>query len=714
MSLSTNKGTSSDFAQYQQSFVDIFTHDPSILPPEFENGKIPYSFLVSAFKVVDSTKSRNSIVDTLTNMFRTIIYHSPDDLLPALWLSSNSIAPQHEGIEMGIGGSIMTKAIVNVTGRTAAALRADYERLGDLGDVAFESKSKVRTLFQPLKKLTLEGVFKTLHQIAGAKGSGSSSIKQDLVQKLLVSCRPDEIRYLTRTLISNLRIGAVKTSMLIALSRAAMMTQPGKHILVQPKLPWKQKEKDSVKEKLKTAEGILKQCYAQVPDYNIIVPYLLQPNIGVEHLLQYCSVTPGTPIKPMLGKITRNLEEVFSKLKDRSFVCDVKYDGMRSQIHKLENGKVALFSRHLENITSAYPDVSAAILQSLSLNTSSLILDAEIVAISPINGDIQTFQTLASRGRKNVTLENIKVPVKVLIFDIMYHNGISLLQLPLKKRREVLKEAINVNPGSVEFVETLVVDAMVANGMTEEERESTVQEFLKKAIDGGSEGLMIKVWEQENKPGDSEGNSRSGILCTYEPDKRTESWLKVKKDYLDGIVDSIDAVPIGAWYGNGRKAGWYSPFLLAVYNPQTESYETLTKVLSGFSDSFYKEKLEFYSADSNRLIPGPLNSYNVSSSLIPDVWFKPSEIWEIKGSEFTISSMHTCGREEIRVGGDNGKGLSLRFPRFIRVREDKFAEGWDGIEGVNTTDDVVEMFLKQGRKVEGDDRMEEGDDSEGE
>ncbi|CAG8532430.1 5627_t:CDS:2, partial [Diversispora eburnea] len=167
--------------------------------------------------------------------------------------------------------------------------------------------------------------------------------------------------------------------------------------------------------------------------------------------------------------------------------------------------------------------------------------------------------------------------------------------------------------------------------------------------------------------------------------KRIESWLKVKKDYVNGIGDSIDVVPIGAWHGNGRKAKWWSPVLLAIYNPETETLESVCKCMSGFNDQFYKEMKLKYSKKNGTILTHKKPYYDVAEGLTPDVWFEDQEVWEVKGADITISPIHKAAFGKV----DPNKGLSLRFPRFIRVREDK------SIDDATKSDQISEMFFKQ-------------------
>lgn len=158
------------------------------------------------------------------------------------------------------------------------------------------------------------------------------------------------------------------------------------------------------------------------------------------------------------------------------------------------------------------------------------------------------------------------------------------------------------------------------------------------------------------------------------------------RDYCIGLHDTVDVVPIGAWHGSGRKAGWFSPFLLAVYDPETEEFQSLCRCMSGFSDAFYKAAtLRLQEA----VIPSRKTYYNTLES--PDVWFDACEVWEIRGADLSISPVH---RAAVGHAVHAERGVGLRFPRFVRIREDK------GIEDATNASAIAEMYLAQERKVE--------------
>ena len=166
------------------------------------SGGTPYAFLTHSFILINSTRSRLKIVDYLVNTLRVIIHHDPTSLLPLVWLTTNAIAPPFEGVELNLGGSVISKALVSASGLTGAKLKSLYDKWGDVGDVAFEAKMAVRTLVKPTP-LTVRGVYATLRSIARAKGQGSAETKRRLVERLLVSAKGEEVRYIGRTLVQH-------------------------------------------------------------------------------------------------------------------------------------------------------------------------------------------------------------------------------------------------------------------------------------------------------------------------------------------------------------------------------------------------------------------------------------------------------------------------------------------------------------------------------
>jgi DNA ligase 1 len=680
-----------------------FTFDPAKYIPELQKhwandgGDASYALLTQAFILVNSTTKRIKIVDTLVNLLRILIEGAPDSLLPAVWLATNSFAPPYEPAELGLGGSAISKAFKNIYGLNAQGLRTLYNKHGDAGDVAFEAKKRQSFTLKKPKPLTIKGVYQSLVKIARSKGTGSQETKQRIIETLLRGTRnAEESRYIVRTLVQHLRIGAVKTTMLIALARAFLFSRPPKAEFAIKGMECLAKlKKDELAELYLRSEEIVKASYARHPNYDDLVPCLLE--IGVtEELLVRCGLTLHIPLRPMLGSITRDLSDMLTKLQGRDFACEYKYDGQRAQVHCDSNGKVSIFSRHLELMTDKYPDLVSLVPQIRGESVSSFILEGEVVAVDQETGDLQPFQTLTNRAKKNVDIGSIKVDVCLFSFDLMYLNGEPLLGRSFRERRDMLRSLFTEIPNRFTWVKNL--DATSADS-------EAVLEFFKTATDVKCEGIMVKVLDNEAQnnlvPGslddeDLETNEellppkkkdkstrRKALLSTYEPDKRLESWLKVKKDYSTSS-DTLDLIPIAAWHGNGRKAKWWSPILLAVRNPETGVLEAVTKCMSGFTDKFYQSNKDKYSQDSENVIGSKPSyvDYNVGE---PDVWFEPQEVWEMAFADITLSPTYTAAIGLV----SEERGLSLRFPRFLRVREDK------SIDEASTSDYLATLWRKQ-------------------
>ena len=298
--------------------INPTAYDPSPRPQSSRSINAPYALLTHAFVSLSQTRSRVAIINILTNVLQTIILHYPTSLLPAVYLLSNSLGPQFIPIELGLGASIISRSIQQISGLSAAALRRLYNTTGDVGDVAFAAKSNVRTLV-PHAPLTVPYVYQSLLEIARCGGQGAGKEKQKIVEKLLLSASGEEIRYLTRTLSQNLRVGAVRTSILSALARAMALTPkpsfgppsvdqtPSFHLSASllsdlEKLTSssitsssKGKSRDSTGEPIlsyfKRAESLVKQVYVRHPSYDKIIPALLQG--GLDSLAESVPLVVG-------------------------------------------------------------------------------------------------------------------------------------------------------------------------------------------------------------------------------------------------------------------------------------------------------------------------------------------------------------------------------------------------------------------------------------
>ncbi|MED6137879.1 tRNA ligase [Stylosanthes scabra] len=552
----------------------------------WENGTpVPFSLLASALDMIDKESGRMARTDIACNLMQTVIYSTPEDLLPLMYLLGKKVAPAHEGVELGIGEPSIILALAEATGRTKPTIKKLDKKLGDLGLVAKKCRPLQPIFGRKPEPLTIRKVFNTFRDIAKESGKASQEKKENHIKGLVVAGNDCERQYLIRLLQGKLRIGMGDQTLLAALAQAAVYTEEHS------------KPPADIKSPVEEAVKIVKQAYSVVPVYDKIVSALLTH--GVWKLPSTYNFTP---------------------VKDVEFTCEYKYDGERAQIHYMENGSVEIYSRNAERNTGKYPDVVAAISRVKKSTVSSFVLDCEIVGYDREKQTIRSFQDLSGRPRKNVSMDNIKVDVCIFAFDILYLNGRALLQDNLKIRREHLYASFEEETGVFQY-ET----AITSNDIEE------IQEFLDQAVASSCEGLIIKTLDEDS---------------TYEPSNRSQNWLKLKKDYLNNIGDSLDLVPIAAFHGRGKRTGDHK---------------------------------------GQCIVPGPKSYYRYGETMKPDVWFEASEVWEVKAADLTISPVHRAAVGIV----DSDKGISLRFPRLVRVRPDKKPEE------ASSSEQVAEMYNAQ-------------------
>ncbi|XP_070079213.1 DNA ligase 1 isoform X3 [Equus caballus] len=615
--------------------------------------KVPYLAVARTFEKIEEVSARLRMVETLSNLLRSVVALSPPDLLPILYLSLNRLGPPQQGLELGIGDGILLKAVAQATGRQLESVRAEAAEKGDVGLVAESSRSTQRLMLPP-PALTASGVFTKFQDIARLAGSASTTKKMDVIKGLFVACRHSEARFIARALSGRLRLGLAEQSVLAALAQAVSLTPPGQEFPPAVVDAGKGKTPEARKTWLEEQGMILKQTFCEVPDLDRIVPVLLEH--GLERLPEHCRLSPGVPLKPMLAHPTRGVSEVLKRFEEAAFTCEYKYDGQRAQIHVLEGGEVKIFSRNQEDNTGKYPDVISRIPKIRLPSVTSFILDTEAVAWDREKKQIQPFQVLTTRKRKEVDAAEIQVQVCLYAFDLIYLNGKSLVREPLSRRRQLLRENFVETEG--EFVFATSLDTKDTD---------QIAEFLEQSVKDSCEGLMVKTLD---------------VDATYEIAKRSHNWLKLKKDYLDGVGDTLDLVVIGAYLGRGKRAGRYGGFLLACYDEESEELQAICKLGTGFSD----EELEEHHQSLQALVlPSPRPYVRADGAVAPDHWLDPSAVWEVKCADLSLSPIYPAARGMM----DGEKGISLRFPRFIRVREDKKPEE------ATTSAQVAHLYWKQ-------------------
>lgn len=606
-----------------------------------------YKSLCEVFEEIENESSRLKIIDIISAFFKKIIESGSSNavktLVEVVYLSINRLGPDYESnLELGLGETLLIKSISESTGRSTGNIKSEYVKLGDLGKIAMSSRSKQSLMFKP-KPLTVDVVFSNLTEIAKSTGNSSQNKKIGIIVKMLSSCSSVEAKFLIRSLEGKLRIGLADKSILTALARSILQFQ-SKSNKIAPEIVSK-------------AENLLKDAFNQVSNYEIIVSSALEH--GIMNLKDHIALTPGIPLKPMLAKPTKAITEILDKFSGTLFTCEYKYDGERAQIHLLNNGAIKIYSRNSEDMTQRYPDLIETLKHFIKpeANVKSLILDTEAVAWDRTEKKILPFQVLTTRKRKDVKLEDIKVQICIFAFDILCINDEPLIQKSFKERRKIMFDNLNILPGQFDFAIHRNLDNI-----------EDIQHFLDQSIKDSCEGLMVKSLEG-----------------TYEPSQRSSNWLKLKKDYLQGIGDSIDLVVLGGYYGKGKRTGFYGGFLLGCYNAETGEYETTCKIGTGFSDQDLKD---LYEKLFQKVLAEPKTYYvydTDNSNSKPDVWFEPTLVFEVLTADLSLSPVYKAGSASM----ESSKGISLRFPRFLRVRDDK------GPEDATNSDQLIELYENQ-------------------
>lgn len=633
---------------------------------------LPFSSLVTVLSKIESTKGENSkdIIKTLfSNLFTEIISSYPHDLPLVYYFLLSKVGPSYKTPEFGIGNGIMERAVGKVIGMSDNQIKDKMKDIGDLAIIASEGKKTVKTMdkfagfvkVSKVKELTINDVMKCYKDITEKKGKSSMEEKMKLLCALMFRANKDEIKYIVRSLTRSLKIGASFKTIIFSLGRCISQIFKGNI-----------NEKETTKYLLISIHQLSDEDIV----FNHIINLIKTNNVNeFKTLPQLCMITPGIPVNPQLARPTNGINVIFKRFENIKFTCEYKYDGFRGQIHYNNiNNKTEVFSRNLENMTETFPDIVEYVKQFIHKSNeqqqiTSFIIDCEMVAFDKVNNKILPFQQLTTRSRKNVDISQITIHVCMFVFDILYLNGESLMHKTLQERREILYNTFTENE-YIQFAKQLISD-----------NTSEIESFMNESILAGCEGLIIKALEKNSE---------------YMPGQRNFNWLKLKKDYLNtSIGDSIDLIIIGAAYGKGKRVGKYGSFLLACYNDDSETYETVTMTGGGLKD---EDIDKMYNDLQEYIIPHPKSNYRIGLAEV-DVFFEPCFVWEVKTADLTMSPIYTAGYEEM----PQRKGISLRFSRFIRPRPDKKPEE-------ATTSEYMVKLYKEQASVNNNVNIEFGDD----
>ena len=578
-----------------------------------------FSIIAELFEKMENTSKRIE----LTNILVELLKKTPKKIIPnVVYLLQGIIRPNFEGVELGVAEKLAIRAISKSSGLPIKKIEDDYRNCGNLGLTASNIlKLKTQTTFTA-EKITVERVYETLFKIANLEGKGSQDLKMKYISSLLNDATPLEAKFVLNILLGTLRLGIAENTVMDALA----IGFTGK------------------KEYRKQIED----AYNVSSDLGKVSEVIASE--GLDGIKKF-QISLFNQVRPMLADRIKSEKEATEKMPVE-FAAEYKLDGERVQIHK-QADKIILFSRSLENITKYYPDIVENIGNSLDVNEG--IFEAEIVAINENTGEFLPFQELMHRRRKYKLKEAVlQYPITVNFFDVLYFDGKNCLNLKYSERRKILESSVKEN----NFAK-LVPMAIVKN-------ENEVEDFLENSINSGCEGLMLKILDAAYRAGTRGGN-----------------WLKLKREYRNELGDSLDLVVIGAYFGKGRRTGLYGTLLLGTYNPENDTFPSICKVGTGFTDESLDQ---LYQILSNKVILK--KNSRVVSEMEADVWLEPELVLEVVASEITLSPIHKTGLNLVR----KDTGFALRFPKFTgKIRYEK------AVEDASTHDEVLALYKNQSK-----------------
>jgi DNA ligase 1 len=582
-----------------------------------------YALIADAYEKIEATTKRLEMTDLLVELLKK----TPKNVIAkVVYLTQGKLYPDFMGIEMGVAEKLAIKALSRAAGQSESVIQAELQKSGDIGQTSQKQleKRKQATFFS--KELTVERVYETLDKLAKTSGSGAVDMKLALLCGLLTDASPKEAKWIIRTVTGNLRLGIADMTVLDAL---AIAYGGGKE-----------------------AREFTERAYNISSDLGRVANVVAEK--GLDGIKEF-QVAIFEPIRPMLAERLGAPEEILEKFSGKC-VGEYKYDGERIQAHK-KGAKVVLFSRRLENISDQYPDALDLIKEKIAVQEA--IFEAECVAMDLETGDMRPFQELMHRRRKYGVEAAVRdYPISLFAFDVLYVDGQDLTKEPFPQRRKILEKIIaqanRIKPATQKLVKT----------------PKELEDFFEEAIAEGCEGLMCKSISKDS---------------VYQAGNRGWLWIKYKRDYKSEMKDTVDLVVVGAFHGRGKRVGTYGALLLATYNDTNDTFETVTKCGTGFTD---KDLAQLYEMLAKHVVPR--KNSRVQSTLEADVWFEPALVLEVLGAEVTLSPIHIAAMNSIR----KDTGLAIRFPRFTgKYRTDKAPED------ATTSKEIVEMYQQQLKKI---------------
>lgn len=581
---------------------------------------LSFAGLTQCFEQLEHTSSRKQLTTLLAELLAHV---EADEIAEVSYLLQGRVAPLYEPVEFGLGQRSIEKAVSLAYGVTPSEVRQRDARAGDVGLVVAELATAAGRTHADGDRPVRE-VFAELRTLADLSGSGSAEAKIAGLTKLLARLDPISGKHLVRIPLGTSRLGVGDVTVLAAFNEARL-------------------------EGTKADKQALEDAYNRTSDLGLLGEMLWTHGIeGVKRL----QVMVGRPIRPQLAERLPDVPSLLEKLGGRAHV-QLKFDGVRVQLH-LDRGRppgeqVRLFSRSLESMTSMFPELVDGVLNQVHAQTA--ILDSEALAFNPLSEEFLPFQETTRRRRKHGIGElQSELPIKAMVFDIMYRDGQALLDQSLDQRMATLMSTVRG---------TEVLQAERGEVLDDAERLETLFES---ALERGLEGLVVKR-----------------VDSPYQAGARNFNWVKLKKHSRGALEDTIDCVMLGYFLGRGKRAELgVGALLVGVYDKDADEFVTVTKIGTGLGDEQWREVGERAAPFRSDERPA-----RVRSTITPSVWVEPKIVLEVLADEITKSPNHTAG-------------YALRFPRVIRFRDaDKRPED------ATTLRELVELYRQQpGRTLE--------------
>lgn len=556
-----------------------------------------FSYVAQRFEEIEKESSRISMTALLAELFNQASAHEAQIIS---YLSSGSLFPPYKTIQFNISQKGIIPIVAQLLQHDDVVVQKEFKKHGDVG-LLFQDSWNYKD-----HGLTVKEMYDGLVECAQISGIGSTEKKQTHLIQLLQQVDMLSAKYVLRIIAGTLRLGFSDMTIIDALS-------------------WMQVGDKSIRKEIEYAYNI---C----ADLGLVAFILKRDGMnGIEDM----QIHVGIPIRPAAAERLNSSEEVIKKLG--SAVAQPKLDGFRVQVHvkKSKNHQeIEFFSRNLLDMSEMFPDLKKAV---EAIDVKSLICEGEAIVFDEDTDIFLPFQETVKRKRKhNIEQVSHDLPLRLYLFDILYLDGVSLLDKSHHERRAILENlVVNKKRSPLQVIE--------------EQRVTTAKElhtYFLKNIHAGLEGLVVK---------------RDDAI--YQPGKRNFNWIKLKRHARGMLVDTIDCVILGYYVGQGKRAKFgVGAFLVGVYNKKKDLFQTVAKIGTGMKDEEWKDLKK--RCDQMRQEKKP-HQVDVPKELYPDVWVVPKIICTIQSDEITLSPIHSA------EATDSESGLALRFPRFIMYRPDK-------------------------------------------